>query len=113
MKLAAVRKYALSLPGVTEEPHHHFGSFRVRGKIFVTVLPEADHLHLFVSEQQRERALVLYSEFTEKLWWGGKVVGVRLALGVAPPAVVRNLVRQAWANKAPKSLLGSHPMSGG
>ncbi len=86
---------------------------RVRGKIFVTVLPEADHLHLFVSEQQRERALVLYSEFTEKLWWGGKVVGVRLALGVAPPAVVRNLVRQAWANKAPKSLLGSHPMSGG
>lgn len=104
MTLAAIRKYALSLPEVTEEPHHQYGSFRVRGKIFVTFPPEEDYLHVFVAEQDRELALAMYSEFTEKLLWGGKVVGVRLTLESAPQAAVKSLVRQAWANKAPKSL---------
>lgn len=104
MKLSAVRSYALSLPEVTEEPHHHFGSFRVRSKIFVTVPPEHEHIHVFVSEPQRELALAMYSEFTEKLLWGGKVAGVRVALGAAQPAAVKSLVRQAWEYKAPASL---------
>ena len=71
MKFAALRTYALSLSEVTEQPHHHSGSFRVRGKIFVTIPPEQTHLHLFVSEEQREQALAMYPEFTEKLLWGG------------------------------------------
>lgn len=104
MKLAAVRKFALSLPQVTEAPHHQFGSFRVRGKIFVTFPPEHEHLHVFVPEQQRELALAMYSDFTEKLSWGGRIVGVRVALGAAQPAAVRRLVRQAWDHKAPRSL---------
>ncbi len=109
MKLAAVRKYALSLPEVTEEPHHQYGSFRVRGKIFVTFPPEEDHLHVFVAEQQRELALAIYGDFAEKLLWGGKAVGVRLALESAPQAAVKALVRQAWENKAPKSLRNAQP----
>ena len=40
MKLQAVRKHAMSLEAVTEEPHHTYSSFRVRGKIFVTVPPD-------------------------------------------------------------------------
>ena len=36
MKLADVRKFALALPEVAEAPHHHYGSFRVRGKILAT-----------------------------------------------------------------------------
>jgi len=104
MKLATVRKYALSLPEVTEQPHFHFGSFRVRGKVFVTFPPEGGHIHVFVAELEREQALVLYPEFAEKLLWGGKVVGLRVALAAAPAATVRRLVRQAWANKAPGGL---------
>ncbi len=104
MKFATVRQYALSLPEVTEEPHHRYSSFRVKGKIFVTVPPEQDHLHVFVSEQNREVALTLHGEFTEKLLWGGKVVGVRVALKSAQPPVVKRLVRQAWENKAPPAL---------
>ena len=34
MKTAQVRRFALSLPAVTEEPHFHYSSFRIRGKIF-------------------------------------------------------------------------------
>ncbi len=105
MKFATVRKYALALPAVTEEPHHHFGSFRVRGKIFVTVPPEQEHIHVFVSEQQRERAVATHPEFVEKLLWGGKVVGVRVTLAPAATAAVKLLIRQAWEHKAPKALL--------
>jgi hypothetical protein len=100
MKLSAVRAFALSLPDVTEAPHHHFGSFRVGGRIFVTVPPEETHLHVFVSEPHREQALALYPQFADKLLWGGKVAGLRIALADADPAVVKGLVRQAWAYKA-------------
>lgn len=57
MKLATLRKFALSLPEVTEEPHHDFGSFRVRGKIFVTVPPGEEFIHVFAPEPVREQAL--------------------------------------------------------
>jgi hypothetical protein len=104
MKYATVRKFALSLPEVSEEPHHNFNSFRVRGKIFVTVPPGEAHIHLFVSEQQREQALVLHADFAEKLLWGGKVVGIRIALASANSAAIKRIVHSAWRNKAPVSL---------
>jgi hypothetical protein len=106
-KLDRVRLHALSLPEVTEQPHFDFASFRVRGKIFVTIPPDAQHLHIFVGEQQRELAPALHGDFVEKLWWGGKVVGLRVNLADADPDVIDELVGQAWARKAPKRLLAS------
>lgn len=102
MKLDAVRTAALALPDTTEEPHHNFASFRVRGKIFVTVPPDNEHIHVFVSEQDREIALATYPDFTEKLLWGGKVVGIRIALAQAKVAVVKTMVRQAYEHKSAK-----------
>lgn len=105
MKIDVVRKHALSLPEVTEQPHFDYASFRVRGKIFVTVPPDERHVHVFVAESRRELALALHGEFVEKLFWGGKPVGLRVSLAKADAAAVRDLVRQAWENKAPKRLL--------
>ncbi len=105
MRYATLRRYALSLPEVSEAPHHHLGSFRVRGKIFITVPPGETHLHLFLPESQREQALALHPEWLEKLLWGGKVVGLRATLDPAQPAALKTLVRQAWANKAPAAPL--------
>lgn len=104
MKIDQVRKHALSLREVTEEPHFQYSSFRVRGKIFVTVPPEEQHIHVFVDEPTRELALAVHEAFLEKLFWGAKVIGLRIALAKATPAVVKQLVSQAWENKAPKSL---------
>lgn len=103
MKLEAVRTAALALPETTEEPHHDFGSFRVRGRIFVTIPPDNEHIHVFVNEPDRELALAAYPEFTGKLLWGGKVVGVRVALAKAKPAVVKTLVRQAYEYRSARS----------
>lgn len=100
MKFDTVHRFALSLPEVTEQPHHHFGSYRVRGKIFVTVPPEREHIHVFLSEPQREQALAVHPTFAEKLLWGGKVVGVRVTLAQADAAAVKGLIRQAWEHKS-------------
>jgi hypothetical protein len=105
VKLAQVRRYALSLPQTTEKPHFHYTSFRVRGKIFATALPEGEHLHIFVGDDEREAALALYPAFVEKLLWGKKVAGIRVALATAQPAAVRVMLRQAWSRKAPKGLV--------
>ncbi len=96
MKLATIRKHALSLEAVTEAPHHHFSSFRVRGKIFVTIPPDEAFIHVFVGEEDRELALALHPQFIEKLLWGSKELGLRVTLAAAQPAVVKSLVDKAY-----------------
>jgi hypothetical protein len=105
-RLTAVRKFALSLPETSEEPHFDSASFRVRGKIFVTVPPDGQHLHLFVTEEVREQALALHPDCLEKLWWGKSVRGLRARLEAASLEVLKPLVRAAWECKAPKTLPG-------
>jgi hypothetical protein len=102
MKIDAVRKYAMALEAVTEEPHHASSSFRVRGKIFVTVPPSDDVVHVFVAEEDRESALALYPDFIEKLFWGGKVVGLRVLLAAAKPTAVKSLVSKAYETRVLK-----------
>jgi hypothetical protein len=104
MQIAQVRRYAMALPEVTEQPHHQSGSFRVRGKIFVTMPPGDEYIHVFVTEEDRERSLALYPEFVEKLFWGGKVAGLRVRLAGADSKAVDQLISQAWTAKAPKTL---------
>jgi len=103
VKLAAVRKFAMALPEVTEEPHFHLTSFRVHGKIFVTAPPEETHLRVFVDDVLRGPALAAHPEFIEPLLWGGKVCGLQIALAAAEPGVVQNLVRAAWEAKTEKT----------
>ena len=112
MKLAEVRRFALGLPEVTEEPHHEFSSFRVRSKIFVTVPPTEDRVHIFTSELEREQAFGMYPDWAERLQWGGKVVGIKVHLAAAVSAAVRDLVQAAWQFKAPASLAVRAPEAG-
>ncbi|MDQ3027057.1 MAG: MmcQ/YjbR family DNA-binding protein [Pseudomonadota bacterium] len=107
MKLGDARRIALALPEAAEAPHFDFTSFRVRGKIFATAPPDGLHLHVFVDDDAREQALELHAEFIEKLWWGKKVVGLRVRLAGARTAVVRELLQGAWRRKAPKSLVAA------
>lgn len=105
MDVGAVRTCAKSLPAVVEAPHFDYASFRVGGRIFISVPPDGRHAHFFLAEDDRERALALHPGFVEKLWWGSKVVGIRVALADADPAAVDGFVRQAWRNKAPRKVL--------
>ena len=105
MKIDTVRRHAMSLPEVTEQPHFQSTSFRVRGKIFLTASPDGKRLHIFIAEHDRELALALHPDFLEKLFWGGRVWGVAAALAKADTAAIKELIDKAWRNKAPKALL--------
>jgi hypothetical protein len=104
VKLNSVRKHAMSLDAVTEEPHHNYSSFRARGKIFVTIPPGEEFIHVFVGEEDREPALALYPDFIDKLLWGGKVVGLRITLESAKPTVVKSLVSKAYQTRVQKGM---------
>ena len=103
VKIDTVRRHALALDAVTEQPHHELSSFRVRGKIFVTVPPAGDVIHVFVGEEDRERALAMYPAWAGKLLWGGKVVGLRIVLASALPPAVKALVAKAYETKLRKA----------
>ena len=107
MKLSQARKYALSLPETNEEPHFDYSSFRVRGKIFATVPPSGEFLHIFVDEVQRAPLIAAQPDVYAALHWGVKVVGVKVTLATASAVTVDRLLRQSWLRKAPKRLAES------
>ena len=83
MRYSAARAHALGLPEVAEAPHFNYNSFRVRGKIFTTVPPGEEHLHVFVADEHRDPACLANPEWIEKLWWGKKE---------SPPGLSRELL---------------------
>jgi hypothetical protein len=103
--LAGLRRLALSLPEVTEEPHHDMTSFRVRGKIFATVPPEGDRVHIFVQADEVAASCAEYPGVVEELWWGQRLSGCRVQLKWATQPMVRELLTEAWRRRAPKKLL--------
>ncbi len=107
MKLATVRRHAMSLPEVTEQPHFTATSFRVRGKIFVTADPAGEFLNIMLPEQERELAIALHPDYLQKLVWGGRVWGIHVTLAKADAAIIKGLIDKAWRSKAPKALLRS------
>jgi hypothetical protein len=98
-----VRSFALSLPEVTEAPHHERTSFRVRGKIFATALPGADSCNVLLDEPEARAAVFEDANVFGELWWGKRLVGVKVDLTVAQPARVEELLTEAWLRRAPKA----------
>jgi hypothetical protein len=99
------RQFALSLPGATEEPHFDMTSFRVNGKIFVTVPPDETHLHVFLDEPQVAAAVAEDPAACAPLRWGQRVRGVRVNLAASPAERVQELIEESWRRKAPKRLV--------
>ena len=98
-----IREFALSLPDATEEPHFHFASFRINGRIFAT-LPPSDRLaHVFAPEADRIVAIAQNPEVYEELNWGKRVVGLRIVLEHTDPELVEDLLRAAYESKRGKS----------
>jgi hypothetical protein len=104
MTLDEVRKYALSLPEATEQPHFDYTSFRV-GKIFATAPPDGQHLHVFVDESETKALVAEDPGIFSELWWGKRLLGVRVRLADADPSQIRELLEEAWRRKATKRLL--------
>ena len=109
MTIDQMRAYALSLPETTEEPHFDKISFRIRGKILVTVPSDKAHAHIFVDDEHLEMAVNVYAAFVEGLMWGKKAAGVRARLAdvrdEGDETAVNEMILNAWQRKAPKRLV--------
>jgi hypothetical protein len=111
--LDQARRFALALPAVTEEPHFDMSSFRVRGKIFATVPPSGEYLHVFVDEGEIGAAVAEDPVAFEPLLWGKRVRGLRIRLVAAPDDRVAELLEESWRRKAPARLAAEWDAGGG
>ncbi len=110
MTIDELREFVLSFPETTEEPHFDRSSFRVKGKILITVPPDGSHIHLVVGADELPALLAEDPAAFEEILWGKRVMTdwVRVHLDVADDDVVRELVEDAWRMKAPKRVLAAY-----
>lgn len=104
MNVHDLRRFALSLAEVSEEPHFHLTSFRVKGKIFATMAPDGGYLNVFVNDAEREVMTAVDPKVYETLRWGQRIAGLHVQLAAAKGADVKELLRAAWQRKAPKKI---------
>ena len=109
MNQSDIRAIALSLPEAKEHPHFDRPSFRVRGKIFVTLPPvTGDDRHLVVlklpvlvkeSLQQNDASAIVSLGNWDKHGW------TQLDIGRMDDDKMADLVGLAWKQVAPKKLI--------
>ncbi len=109
MNQSDVRALALSLPEAEEHPHFDRPSFRVRGKIFVTLPPAPDDgprlvvlkLPVLVKEslQQTDAGAIVSLGAWDRGGW------TQLDIGRMDDDKMADLIRLAWRQVAPKKLL--------
>ncbi|MEA2685826.1 MAG: hypothetical protein QOE93_1021 [Actinomycetota bacterium] len=108
MDVEEVRRFALSLPEATEEPHFESASFRIRGRIFATLPPDGEHLHVFVDQDEARAVAAGEGPAFEELWWGEKLAGARVHLpSIETPDLLVELIEDAWRRKAPKRVVAA------
>ncbi len=99
-----VRRLALALPEVVELDHHGRPSFRVAGRIFATLWDET-HLNVMLDEAGIHTAVQAWPSVCEEFWWGKRLRAVRVDLAATHEQLARELLADAWEQKAPKRLL--------
>jgi hypothetical protein len=102
--LAQARRFALSLPEASEQDHHGMASFRIRGKIFATV-PDGAHVRIMIEDTEIRAVVAEHPDACAEVYWGKRLSCVVVDLARADPQLVEELLAEAWARKAPKSLV--------
>lgn len=92
---------ALSLPEAHEGAHMGHADLRVRDKVFASLPNDRGTAAVKISPASLD-ALVRADPETFRNAWGGRWVGVRLDR--VSRDVMRELLRDAWAMTAPRSL---------
>jgi len=106
-----IRLIALSLPEAQEHPHFDRPSFRVRGKIFITLPPVAEDgvakvvlkLPVLVKESLQQtdpHAIVSLGNWDKGGW-------TQLDIGRMDDARLADLIRLAWRGVAPRKLIAA------
>jgi hypothetical protein len=105
MDAADVRRSALALPEVEEYEHGDLPAFRVRGRRFATMLDD-DGINLMLGEEGILAAAAAWPDACRPRHFAGRLAALRVDYPALPEHVVRDLIAESWARKAPKRLIG-------
>lgn len=100
--LSQLRKAALALPEVEEANRSGGVEFSVRGREFAAATQDG-HVQLHLAAAEAKAALAAHPGGKE-LVRGGKSIGFQAPLADINGKDLNDLVRKAWANRAPKEL---------
>ncbi len=105
MDTGSVRDLILGLPEVEEYDHGGLPAFRVRGKRFATMLDaESSTVHLMLGEAGIREAAAAWPEHCSERWFAGRLSSAQVEFSDIEPALLRELITDAWRNRAPASL---------
>jgi hypothetical protein len=107
MDVERVHGMLLGLPEVEEYDHGGLPSFRVRGRRFASML-DREGVNLAPGEEAIRAAVAEWPDWCEEEWFGKRLVAVRVRFASIDPAVMEELVTDAWASKAPRTLVRAH-----
>lgn len=104
-----VRELALALPGTSERPSYGTPGFRVRDRLFARLHQDGESLVLRMERDERE---LLARAEPRKFFWTPHYERhdwVQVRLAAIDRAELGELLRDAWALRAPPSLLARAP----
>lgn len=107
MRSSDAVRLALGFPAAHEEPHFEMRSFRVGKRIFATMPPDGQHLHVFVEADVARAAVHGEPDALSELYWGKQLAGVRVQLAATCRETVRELLESAWRRRATKALIAA------
>jgi hypothetical protein len=104
MTPAALRKFALSLPEASEQPHFERTSFRVGSKIFATMTADGTEAMVRVVPPERLEALIagFPGVFFDYGGWTARMGALGVKLREVEPGLMRELVTRSHELVAPR-----------
>lgn len=110
MTVDTFRSLALGLPEAVESSHMGHPDFRVRGKIFATLMyPDDGHGMVKLTPEQQRRVIAAAPDVFAPVKGGwGRRGCTQVRLAAATEDIVRPALGTAWRNIAPKRLAEQH-----
>jgi hypothetical protein len=105
--VARVRKGALALPEVEEGAHFGMVAFSVRGKNFISVSKDQQHVRVHVPTEFVDSTVAEHPD-AEPVVRMGTTIGVSVPLVGLDVRLLDRLLRQAWETAAPELLVAQH-----
>jgi hypothetical protein len=109
MDVDGLRALALALPEAEEQDHFGRPSFRVRGKIFATVLAgtgDGAHVNLNLPREEHEALVASNPGVFGTVTWG-KLIRTSVVLAAVDPDELAELVEEAWRKVAPERVVAA------
>jgi hypothetical protein len=104
IELSDIRGYAMALPEVEEKSHFRLPGFRVADRLLAHLEQGDEHAIVCVGQEEAAAAATDQPDVYEEVWRSGRIfVGLRVDLAKVGQERMRELIEQAWRNRAPQA----------